>query len=101
MRNAIISLAALILTSAVVFGAGEDKFYKLGPDSLPQDGVPKGKLIGPATLPSNVFPGTVHTYYVYVPAQYDPKVPAVHDLQRRAGDDGARGRCARRMCWII
>jgi len=56
--------------------AGEDKFYQLGPDSLPQEGVPKGKLEGPFTLPSQVFPGTQHTYWVYVPAQYDAKSPA-------------------------
>jgi len=35
-----------------------------------------GKLIGPATLQSEVFPGTQHTYWIYVPAQYDPKEPA-------------------------
>jgi enterochelin esterase-like enzyme len=50
--------------------------YRLGPDSLPQDGVPKGSIKGPFTLPSNVYPGTQHTYWVYVPAQYDPAVPA-------------------------
>ena len=50
--------------------------YRLGPDSLPQDGVPKGEIRGPFTLPSQVFPGTQHTYWVYVPAQYDPAVPA-------------------------
>jgi enterochelin esterase family protein len=54
----------------------EDKFYKLGPDSLVQEGVPQGKLNGPHTLPCEVFPGTQHTYWVYVPAQYDPKTPA-------------------------
>ena len=53
-----------------------DAFYRLGPDSLPQDGVPKGEIRGPFTLPSNVYPGTQHTYWVYVPAQYDPAVPA-------------------------
>lgn len=53
-----------------------DAFYHLGPDSLPQDGVPKGETRGPYTLPSNVYPGTQHTYWVYVPAQYDPAVPA-------------------------
>jgi enterochelin esterase-like enzyme len=51
-------------------------FYRLGPDSLEQEGVPKGKIRGPFTLPSDVFPGTSHTYWVYVPAQYDPSVPA-------------------------
>jgi enterochelin esterase-like enzyme len=61
---------------AGAWGAGEDAFYKLGPDSMPQEGVPKGKLIGPTTLPSDVFPGTSHTYWVYVPAQYDPAKPA-------------------------
>lgn len=49
-----------------------DTFYKLGPDSLPMDGVPKGKFSAAKVIPSQVFPGTQHTYYVYVPAQYDP-----------------------------
>ena len=40
------------------------------------DGVPKGGFHGPIFLPSSVFPGTQHTYYVYVPAQYDPSKPA-------------------------
>src|SRR5215217_5694855 len=52
-----------------------DSQYRLGPDSLPQDGVPKGEIRGPYTLPSQVYPGTQHTYWVYVPAQYDPAVP--------------------------
>jgi enterochelin esterase family protein len=53
-----------------------DAYYKIGPDSLPQDGVPKGDVRGPFTLPSEAYPGTQHTYWVYVPAQYDPKTPA-------------------------
>jgi enterochelin esterase-like enzyme len=53
-----------------------DAFYKLGPDSLPQEGVPKGEIRGPFALPSNAYPGTQHTYWVYVPAQYDATVPA-------------------------
>lgn len=53
-----------------------DSFYKLGPDSMPHDGVPKGHFDGPKTLPSDVFPRTQHTYWVYVPAQYDPSQPA-------------------------
>jgi enterochelin esterase-like enzyme len=52
-----------------------DSQYRLGPDSLPQDGVPKGDIRGPFTLPCRLFPGTQHTYWVYVPAQYDPAVP--------------------------
>ena len=53
-----------------------DAYYRLGPDSLPQEGVPKGEIRGPFTLPSQAYPGTSHTYWVYVPAQYDPAVPA-------------------------
>ncbi len=53
-----------------------DSQYRLGPDSLPQEGVPKGEIRGPFTFPSKVYPGTQHTYWVYVPAQYDPAVPA-------------------------
>ena len=53
-----------------------DSHYQLGPDSLPRDGVAKGEVRGPYTLPSLAYPGTQHTYWVYVPAQYDPAVPA-------------------------
>jgi len=77
-----VTLSIALLALVTVFSApgedqpGNDKFYHLGPDSLPQEGVPKGKLNGPFTLPSQVFPGTQHTYWVYVPAQYNPKEPA-------------------------
>jgi enterochelin esterase-like enzyme len=53
-----------------------DLYYRLAPDALPQEGVPKGDIKGPFTLPSEVYPGTQHTYWVYVPAQYDPATPA-------------------------
>jgi enterochelin esterase-like enzyme len=53
-----------------------DSFYRLGPDSKPMDGVPKGRIEGPKVIQSEVFPGTQHTYWVYVPAQYDPSQPA-------------------------
>ena len=56
-------------------GPNPNSQYRLGPDSLPQDGVPKGEVRGPYMLPSNVYPGTQHTYWVYVPAQYDPAIP--------------------------
>lgn len=56
--------------------ANPNSQYRLGPDSLAQDGVPKGEIRGPYTLPSQAYPGTQHTYWVYVPAQYDPAVPA-------------------------
>ena len=53
-----------------------DIHYELGPDSYPHDGVPRGEVRGPFTLPSDAYPGTQHTYWIYVPAQYDPKIAA-------------------------
>ena len=53
-----------------------DAFYKLGPDSLEQEGVPKGQIRGPFTLQSSAYPGTQHTYWIYVPAQYNSSTPA-------------------------
>ena len=52
-----------------------DAFYRLGPDSLPQEGVPKGDIRGPFALPSKAYPGTQHTYWIYVPAQYEASTP--------------------------
>ncbi|MEZ5394249.1 MAG: hypothetical protein R2724_15635 [Bryobacterales bacterium] len=75
----LVLLSAALLSSlhAQPPGAEMDVFYKLGPDSLPMDGVPKGEIKGPFVLPnSKSYPGTQHTYWVYVPAQYDPKEPA-------------------------
>src|SRR6185503_8903840 len=51
-------------------------YYQLGPDSLSHDGVPKGEMRGPLVLPSQAYPGTQHTYWVYVPKQYDRAVAA-------------------------
>jgi enterochelin esterase family protein len=48
-----------------------DAFYTLGPDSLPREGVPKGEVRGPFKLPSKAYPEAEHSYWVYVPAQYD------------------------------
>jgi len=53
-------------------GPNPNSQYRLGPDSMPQEGVPKGEIRGPYHLSSEVYPGTQHTYWVYVPAQYDP-----------------------------
>ncbi|MFO1460714.1 MAG: alpha/beta hydrolase-fold protein [Verrucomicrobiota bacterium] len=74
------ALASLVFLAVCLSGstwAGPlDDVYRLGPDSLPQEGVPKGRVIGPLTLPSQVFTNTTRNYWIYVPAQYDPKKPA-------------------------
>ncbi|HWB99277.1 MAG TPA: alpha/beta hydrolase-fold protein, partial [Bryobacteraceae bacterium] len=61
---------------AMVETPNTDIHYKLSPDAVPQEGVPKGEIRGPFILPSQAYPGTQHTYWIYVPAQYDPAVPA-------------------------
>ena len=53
-----------------------DVHYEPHPDSRPRDGVARGEVRGPFTLPSQAYPGTQHTYWVYVPAQYDAAVAA-------------------------
>ena len=71
-----IALTLLLITSTAL-AAPLDDLYKLGPDSEYQEGVPKGKIVGPLTLESKkAFPGTTRNYWIYVPAQYDGKTPA-------------------------
>jgi enterochelin esterase-like enzyme len=50
--------------------------YAHGPDSLPQDGVPRGALHEHDWNASRVFPGTHRRYWVYEPAQYRDTEPA-------------------------
>lgn len=67
-----VAAAAIAWAQAPPPPPNPDALYRLGPDSLPREGVPRGEIRGPFTLPSRVYPGTQHTYWVYVPAQYDP-----------------------------
>ena len=56
--------------------------YTLGPDSLPQEGVPTGKVEKRTWDASRIYPGTTHEYRVYVPAQYsDAETAAVMVFQ--------------------
>jgi enterochelin esterase family protein len=61
---------------AMMEAPNSDSYYKFSPDASLQDGVPKGEMKGPFTIASEAYPGTQHTYWIYVPAQYDPAVPA-------------------------
>lgn len=53
-----------------------DRLFPLGADSLPQPGVPAGRLEKHTHAASTVYPGTVRDYWIYVPAAHDPSVPA-------------------------
>jgi gluconolactonase len=70
MRRAFFTL---LLLSASSFLFAED--YVLGPDSQPHDGVPKGVVTQHTLPPGKFYPGTPHSYSVYVPAQYDAAKP--------------------------
>jgi enterochelin esterase-like enzyme len=75
-RSLFALIAALSLVAPVAHAAPTDDAYKLGPDSQVQPGVPQGKVTEWTKLPSEAYPGTLHDYCVYVPAQYDPAQPA-------------------------
>jgi gluconolactonase len=74
MKSLLRLLTAGCALAATAFGAIPD--YPLGPDSLPQAGVPKGELIKFTFDQSKVFPGTTRLVTVYIPKQYDPAKPA-------------------------
>jgi putative esterase len=89
---------AIGLTLAVLAGpalAAEPRQpgeYPATADSLPQPGVPKGKLIGPLEFRSKIIADTVRRYWIYVPAKYDPKSPpnllVFQDGQRATNPQG-------------
>ena len=61
--------------------------YPFMADSLPQEGVPKGRLEGPFEFHSKIIAGTVRRYWIYVPAQYNPQ-----EAGQRAGLPGRPAR---------
>jgi gluconolactonase len=65
-----LALAVLFLTALVYAGD-----YALGPDSQPQSGVPRGSVAKYELKAGAFYPGTPHTYSIYVPAQYDAAKP--------------------------
>jgi enterochelin esterase-like enzyme len=77
MMKTIFACSLMILVANARAGAAPtDDVYHLGPDSEPHEGVPQGKLVGPTSLASEVYPGTSRNYWVYLPAQYDAAKPA-------------------------
>ncbi len=73
----VFSVLLLALASfASLTAAPQDDAYVLGPDSLPNEGVPHGKVIAMEPWHSKIFDGTVRDWWIYVPAQYDAAKPA-------------------------
>src|SRR5258708_5689129 len=69
----LLPLPFLLLLAAPFLQAADD--YPPGPDSKPQEGVPKGEVLKFSFDRSKIFPGTTRDYSVYVPQQYDPAKP--------------------------
>ena len=69
-------VVTLLCLMSVTFAANAgDEVYKLGPDSMVQDNVPKG-TVTQHVWKSKVFNGTIRRFWTYVPKQYDGSKPA-------------------------
>ncbi len=69
----------LVLSLAAIAFSQEpnvEKRYPLSTDSFPHKGVPQGTVTEHIWEQSTVYPGTIRRYYIYVPAQYKPEIPA-------------------------
>lgn len=86
-------ISSPLSTIALAQRQGTDAFFRLGPDSLRHEGVPHGAVNGPHVLPSQAYEGTQHTYWVYVPAQYNAETPCslmiFNDGHAFLADDGS------------
>jgi enterochelin esterase-like enzyme len=83
MRKSIITfLMFSFLLSALPVLAADD--YKLGEDSKPHEGVPRG-AVTKYHWTSKIFPGTERDFWVYVPAQYRPEKPAAYMVFQDGG----------------
>ena len=74
MRGLLIAFSILASLIFATWANGEE--YVLGADSLPQEGVPQGKVTDHIWDGSQIYPDTAHDYWVYVPAQYTGADPA-------------------------
>ena len=70
-------LFILFASSLIVFA--EDYVY--GPNSSEQANVPRGKVIDFTLKQSKIFPGTIRSYSIYVPAQYKGEPAALMVFQ--------------------
>ena len=79
-----------ILCVAVSLPAADD--YQPGPDSRPQEGVPKGEVIKGEFDQSKVFPATWREYWIYKPHNYDASRPSPVMIFQEIGRASCRER---------
>ena len=79
MRNLLTShsffavIACLLLLSSLALA--QEESYPVPTEAEKHADVPDGKIEGPFTLTSQIYPGTERKFWIYVPAQYDPQKP--------------------------
>lgn len=85
----IVCFSMAVLCFSMVTQAQQES-YPRPPEADVQPGVPQGTVEGPFEFRSQIFPGTLRRYWVYVPAQYDasspPALMIVQDGLGRARD---------------
>ena len=94
MRSLAVIIVSLVVSSfALAQEPRVEVRYPYGPDSMQQEGVPRGEVTTHEWLESKVFPGTKRRYYIYTPKQYDSATPAAlmvfqdgHTYIREGGD---------------
>ena len=89
---AIAALATILVSSGL--SADKEPDYPLGPDSNPQEGVPQGEIKGPFEWTSDIFPGTVREYWVYVPTARSPRASSFCRTGCGVRRDGRFLRCS-------
>lgn len=75
MLHLLVLMAAALVVQATPASHPPEP-YTLGADSQVQPGVPHGRIEGPFIWHSQIFPGTIREYWIYVPARYDAAKPA-------------------------
>jgi len=68
-----IVIGLIVISIAPVFGSDD---YQLGPDSQPQEGVPRGTVTRHTWNESKIFTNATRSWGIYVPAQYTATQPA-------------------------
>ena len=71
-----ILLIALLFTQFTVHAQLPVENYPVDAASIAQEGVPKGEIMKFVFDSSKIFPGTRREYWVYIPAEYKPEIPA-------------------------
>ena len=76
LRAVLVGLAWAALLAGIVSSNGRSATAEEKPSASKGEPVPKGEVQEYQFSASKIFPGTTRSYWVYVPAQYDPAKPA-------------------------